>query len=136
MQVSAYLKLSVAVAVATIALKTGAWWLTDSVSLLSDALESLVNLAGAMFALAMFNFEGRAGARNTQEGARLLDGAARLGHAAAAYDLGLLYLQGQQFPQDFNRAAELFRQAADAVAALAPEIWASISCNRLLINSL
>ena len=53
MQVSAYLKLSVAVAVATIVLKTGAWWITDSVSLLSDALESLVNLAGAMFALAM-----------------------------------------------------------------------------------
>jgi cation diffusion facilitator family transporter len=53
LQVSAYLKLSVAVAVATIALKTGAWWITDSVSLLSDALESLVNLAGAMFALAM-----------------------------------------------------------------------------------
>jgi cation diffusion facilitator family transporter len=53
MQVSAYLKLSVAVAVATIVLKTGAWWLTGSVSLLSDALESLVNLAGAMFALLM-----------------------------------------------------------------------------------
>lgn len=53
MQVSGYLKLSVAVAVATIALKTLAWWLTDSVSLLSDALESLVNLAGAIFALAM-----------------------------------------------------------------------------------
>lgn len=53
MQVSAYLKLSVAVALATIALKTGAWWLTDSVGLLSDALESLVNLAGAVFALAM-----------------------------------------------------------------------------------
>jgi len=53
MQVSSYLKLSVAVALATIALKTGAWWLTSSVSLLSDALESLVNLAGATFALAM-----------------------------------------------------------------------------------
>ena len=53
MQVSSYLKLSIAAAVATIALKTGAWWLTDSVSLLSDAMESLVNLAGAMFALAM-----------------------------------------------------------------------------------
>ena len=53
MQVSAYLKLSVAVAIATIALKTGAWWLTDSVGLLSDALESLVNLAGAIFALMM-----------------------------------------------------------------------------------
>ena len=53
MQVQSYLKLSVAVAVATIALKTGAWWISGSVSLLSDALESLVNLAGAMFALAM-----------------------------------------------------------------------------------
>lgn len=53
MQVSSYLKLSVAVAVVTIALKTSAWWLTDSVSLLSDAMESLVNLAGATFALAM-----------------------------------------------------------------------------------
>ena len=53
MQVSSYLKISVAVALATIALKTGAWWLTDSAGLLSDALESLVNLAGASFALAM-----------------------------------------------------------------------------------
>jgi cation diffusion facilitator family transporter len=53
MKVSSYLKLSVAVAVVTIALKTGAYWFTDSVGLLSDALESLVNLAGAMFALAM-----------------------------------------------------------------------------------
>ena len=53
MQVSSYLKLSIAVAAVTIALKTGAWYWTGSVSLLSDALESLVNLAGAMFALAM-----------------------------------------------------------------------------------
>lgn len=53
MQVSSYLKLSVLVAVVTIVLKTAAWWTTGSVSLLSDALESLVNLAGAMFALAM-----------------------------------------------------------------------------------
>ena len=53
MQVGTYLKLSVAVALATIALKGGAWAVTGSVSLLSDALESLVNLAGAMFALWM-----------------------------------------------------------------------------------
>jgi cation diffusion facilitator family transporter len=39
--------------VVTIALKTLAWWFTGSVGLLSDALESLVNLAGASFALAM-----------------------------------------------------------------------------------
>jgi cation diffusion facilitator family transporter len=59
MQVAAYLKLSVAVAVATIALKTGAWWVSGSVSLLSDALESLVNLAGAMFALMMVTVAAR-----------------------------------------------------------------------------
>ncbi|MCC6474043.1 MAG: cation transporter [Burkholderiales bacterium] len=53
MQVASYLKLSVAVAIATIGLKTVAWWLTGSVGLLSDALEALVNLAGALFALAM-----------------------------------------------------------------------------------
>ena len=59
MQVATYLKISIAVAVATIALKTGAWWVSDSVSLLSDALESLVNLAGAMFALAMVTIAAR-----------------------------------------------------------------------------
>ncbi len=59
MQVSAYLKLSITVAVITIALKTAAWWVSDSVSLLSDALESLVNLAGAMFALAMVTIAAR-----------------------------------------------------------------------------
>ncbi len=59
MRVSSYLKLSIAVALATMALKTGAWWVTDSVSLLSDALESLVNLAGAMFALAMVTVAAR-----------------------------------------------------------------------------
>ncbi len=53
MQASSYLKLSVAVALTTIALKGAAWWWTGSVSLAADALESLVNLAGAVFALAM-----------------------------------------------------------------------------------
>lgn len=53
MSAAAYLKISVVVALATIALKTGAWWLTGSVGMLSDALESLVNLAGASFALVM-----------------------------------------------------------------------------------
>ena len=53
MRSSGYLKLSIAVALATIAMKGGAWWITGSVSLLSDAMESFVNLAGALFALAM-----------------------------------------------------------------------------------
>jgi cation diffusion facilitator family transporter len=47
------LRASIAVAVLTIALKTLAWWITDSVGLLSDAMESLVNLASAIFALVM-----------------------------------------------------------------------------------
>ncbi len=48
-----YAWLSIAAAVATIALKGVAWALTGSVGLLSDALESFVNLAGALMALAM-----------------------------------------------------------------------------------
>ncbi|MDD5057879.1 MAG: cation diffusion facilitator family transporter [Sideroxydans sp.] len=48
-----YAWLSIAAAIATIILKGVAWWLTGSVGLLSDALESFVNLAGALMALAM-----------------------------------------------------------------------------------
>ena len=44
---------SIGVALLTIALKTFAWWLTGSVGLLSDALESFVNLASAVFGLWM-----------------------------------------------------------------------------------
>jgi cation diffusion facilitator family transporter len=44
---------SVAVAVITIIMKTLAWYITDSVGLLSDAMESFVNLASAIFALLM-----------------------------------------------------------------------------------
>lgn len=53
MQLERYAWLSVAAAVATITLKASAWWLTGSVGLLSDALESVVNLAAALLALSM-----------------------------------------------------------------------------------
>ena len=53
MQVKTLLKLSIAAAVITIVMKTTAWWITDSVGLLSDAMESFVNLASALFGLAM-----------------------------------------------------------------------------------
>jgi len=52
-KVRTLLRLSVAVAVVTIVMKTAAWWVTDSVGLLSDAMESFVNLGSALFALAM-----------------------------------------------------------------------------------
>lgn len=50
-----YAWLSIFAALATISLKGFAWWLTGSVGLLSDALESGVNLAGALMALAMIS---------------------------------------------------------------------------------
>src|SRR3989344_8223898 len=46
-----YAKLSVAAAIVTISLKLLAYFLTGSIGLLSDALESFVNLAAAFFAL-------------------------------------------------------------------------------------
>jgi len=48
-----YAWFSIGAALSTILLKGVAWWLTDSVGLLSDAIESFVNLAGALMALWM-----------------------------------------------------------------------------------
>lgn len=54
-----YAWLAIAAAVVTIAIKSAAYLMTGSVGLLSDALESLVNLAGAVMALAMLTVAGR-----------------------------------------------------------------------------
>lgn len=51
--------LSIGVAVLTISLKTIAYWVTGSVGLLSDALESIVNLVGALMALGMLTIAAR-----------------------------------------------------------------------------
>lgn len=45
--------LSITAAILTIALKTTAYLVTNSIGLLSDAMESLINLAGAIMALVM-----------------------------------------------------------------------------------
>ncbi len=54
-----YAWISIAAALVTIALKSAAFYLTGSVGLLSDALESLVNLMGGMMALAMLTIAAR-----------------------------------------------------------------------------
>jgi cation diffusion facilitator family transporter len=54
-----YAWLSIAAAVATITLKTSAWLLTGSVGLLSDALESVVNLLAAAVTLWMLAISAR-----------------------------------------------------------------------------
>ncbi|MCC7300120.1 MAG: cation transporter [Verrucomicrobia bacterium] len=51
--------LSTAAAILTIGLKAGAYFLTGSVGLLSDALESVVNLAGGLMAVAMLTVAAR-----------------------------------------------------------------------------
>ena len=69
-----YAWLSVAAALATIALKTGAYLLTGSVGLLSDAVEATVNLFAAVMALAMLSIA-----------ARPADSAHAYGHSKAEY---------------------------------------------------
>jgi cation diffusion facilitator family transporter len=58
-RLTAYAWLSVGAAVITLALKFAAWALTGSVGLLSDALESLVNLSAALMALWMLHISVR-----------------------------------------------------------------------------
>ena len=59
MRVTTLLRLSVVTAVLAIVMKTAAWRVTGSVGLLSDAMESFVNLASALFALAMVTIAAR-----------------------------------------------------------------------------
>lgn len=51
--------LSIATSIVTLALKFGAWFLTGSVSLFSDAAESLVNLSAGLIALAALTIAAR-----------------------------------------------------------------------------
>lgn len=69
-----YAWLAIAAALATIALKTAAWLITDSVGLLSDAAESLVNLVAAVAALVALRVA-----------ARPADRTHHFGHAKAEY---------------------------------------------------
>jgi len=63
-----YAWLSVAASLATISLKAAAYWLTGSVGLLSDAVESLVNFVGAAMALAMLTIAARPADEDHQYG--------------------------------------------------------------------
>jgi cation diffusion facilitator family transporter len=55
-----YAWLSLATSLVVILLKTGAWWVTGSVALLSDALESGVNLVAAVIALISLTYASQA----------------------------------------------------------------------------
>ena len=57
--VARYAWLSIGASIATLLLKTAAWRLTGSVGLLSDAVESIVNLVAGVMALAMLTLAAR-----------------------------------------------------------------------------
>lgn len=95
------MQVSIVVALLTIGLKTLAWWLTGSVGLLSDALESFVNLAAAVFGLSMLTIA-----------ARPADAQHPFGHSKAEY-----------FSSGFEGV--LIMGAALAIIwAAAPRLWA------------
>jgi len=83
-----YAWLSIAAALATITLKTLAWWLTGSVGLLSDALESIVNLAAALLALTMLRVAASPPAENHPYGFPKAD------YLAAGLEGALIVLAG------------------------------------------
>ncbi len=94
-----YAWLSVVAALATIALKTLAWWLTGSVGLLSDALESFVNLAAALLAVSML----RLAAAPPDEGHQY--GHSKAEYVSAGIEGALIVLAaGGIFPQALETA--------------------------------
>src|SRR5512139_4022647 len=86
--------LSIGAALATITLKTVAYFLTGSVGLLSDAIESLVNLAGAVMALLMLIIA-----------ARPADEIHVYGHSKAEYFAGLVGQSNDSAPRNFRYTA-------------------------------
>ena len=80
------LLLSLLAAFATMALKTLAWYLTGSVGFLSDAIESLVNVAGAGFALVMVTI-----ARRPADDSHPY-GHSKAEYLSAAFEGGMIFL--------------------------------------------
>ena len=101
--------LSIGAAVATISLKTVAYFLTGSVGLLSDAIESLVNLAGAVMALVMLTIAARPadeshvyGHSKAEYFASLVEGFLILGAAAGIIGTAVNRLLNPQELQDLG----------------------------------
>lgn len=81
-------RLSVGAAVAVLGLKLAAWWLTGSVTLFADALETIVNVVGAAAAL----FAIRVGSRPADAGHAFGHGKAE--YFSAGFEGGLVLLAG------------------------------------------
>jgi cation diffusion facilitator family transporter len=132
--------LSVAAAVTTIALKVVAWQLTGSVGLLSDALESGVNLAAALVALAvvrwassppdedhLFGHEKAEYFSAGAEGGLILLAAAWIGWAAVARLIDPVELHDVGVGVAFSGAASLVNLAVGVVLVHAGKTYRSIT---------
>ena len=95
--------LSLIAAIVTIALKTWAYWLTDSVGLLSDALESVINLVAAVIMLIVLSIAARPPDNRHAYGHEKIEyfssGAEGIMILFAAFSIGWTALERLEHPQ-------------------------------------
>ena len=103
-----YAWLSIAAAITTMALKGAAYWLTGSVGLLSDAVESSVNLLGAVIALVVLTIAARPADDNHAYGHSKAEyfasGAEGILILIAAISIGVAAINRLIFPQPLEQA--------------------------------
>jgi len=123
---------SVAVACGVLILKLGAWWLTGSVALLADALESVVNVAAAAAALLAIRFAAMPPDANHPYGhtkaeylSAVLEGALIIVAAIVILHEAWSALANQRAPQ-----AALTGLLVSAVATGANAAWAALLFRR------
>jgi cation diffusion facilitator family transporter len=126
-----YAWLSIAAAIVTIGLKSFAYLLTGSVGLLSDAVESLVNLVAAIMALAMLIVAARPADKEHQYGHSKAEyfasGAEGILILLAAVSIGVVAVQRIIAPQPFEQAG-----AGLAIAVVASAVNFGVA--RVLLN--
>jgi cation diffusion facilitator family transporter len=116
--------MSLAVAVAVLALKTVAWWLTGSVALFADAAESVVNVAAAGAALVAVRYAAQPADANHPYGHHKAEYFSAVLEGALILVAAFLILQAAWEAWSAPRAPEL-TGAAFAVALLATTINAA-----------
>lgn len=103
-----YAWLSIAAAITTMALKGAAYWLTGSVGLLSDAVESVVNLLGAVIALVVLTIAARPAddthAYGHSKAEYFASGAEGILILIAAISIGAAAINRLIFPQPLEQA--------------------------------
>jgi cation diffusion facilitator family transporter len=123
---------SVVVALAVLALKLVAWWLTGSVALLADALESVVNVAAAAAALAAVRYAALPPDANHPYGhtkaeyfSAVLEGVLILAAAAVILNEAWIALEAPRAPDQ-----PLLGLMVSAVATGANAAWAALLLRR------